>query len=100
MTPAMGVASPEPAWWLWIVITLIAAASQTARNAMQKGLTTTVGTVGATLVRFLFGLPFAVVSLLLVVKVTGLALPRISSSVPRGTRAGSPSASVSGARPR
>ena len=78
MTPAMGVASPEPAWWLWIVITLIAAASQTARNAMQKGLTTTVGTVGATLVRFLFGLPFAAVSLLLVVQVTGLALPRIS----------------------
>ena len=83
MTPAMGVASPEPAWWLWIVITLIAAASQTARNAMQKGLTTTVGTVGATLVRFLFGLPFAVVSLLLVVQVTGLALPRISAKASR-----------------
>ena len=82
MTPAVGTAvgaaSAEPAWWLWIVLTLIAAASQTARNAMQKGLTTTVGTVGATLVRFVFGLPFAAISLLLVVQFTGLALPRIS----------------------
>ena len=82
MTPAMGAAvgaaSPEPAWWLWIVLTLVAAASQTARNAMQKGLTTTVGTVGATLVRFVFGLPFAAISLLLVVQFTGLALPRIT----------------------
>ena len=71
-------ASPEPAWWLWIVLTLVAAASQTARNAMQKGLTSTVGTVGATLVRFVFGLPFAVVSLLLVLRFTGLPLPGIS----------------------
>ena len=78
MTPALGAASPEPGWWWWIALTLIAAASQTARNAMQKGLTTTLGTVGATLVRFVFGLPFAAISLLLVVRLTGLALPRIS----------------------
>jgi drug/metabolite transporter (DMT)-like permease len=78
MTPVVGAASAEPAWWLWIVLTLIAAASQTARNAMQKGLTTTVGTVGATLVRFVFGLPFAVISLIMVVQFTGLALPQIT----------------------
>jgi drug/metabolite transporter (DMT)-like permease len=79
MTPGLGAASPEPAWWWWIALTLIAAASQTARNAMQKGLTTTLGTVGATLVRFVFGLPFAAVSLLLVARFTGLAVPRISA---------------------
>ena len=36
---------------------------QTARNAMQRELTATLGTVGATHVRFLFGFPFALVFL-------------------------------------
>jgi drug/metabolite transporter (DMT)-like permease len=44
---------------LWAIFTLIAAAAQTARNAMQRELTATLGTVGATHVRFLFGFPFA-----------------------------------------
>lgn len=44
---------------LWALFTIIAAALQTARNAMQRSLVETVGTVGATHVRFLFGLPFA-----------------------------------------
>jgi drug/metabolite transporter (DMT)-like permease len=44
---------------LWAVFTLIAAAAQTARNAMQRELTATLGTAGATHVRFLFGFPFA-----------------------------------------
>ena len=44
---------------LWAVFTIIAAAAQTARNAMQRELTATLGTVGATHVRFLFGFPFA-----------------------------------------
>jgi len=44
---------------LWAVFTLIAAAAQTARNAMQRELTARLGTVGATHVRFLFGFPFA-----------------------------------------
>ncbi len=48
---------------LWIPATLIAAAAQTARNAMQRSLTESLGTVGATQVRFLFGLPFAVLFL-------------------------------------
>lgn len=65
-------------WWLWIVLTLVAAASQTARNAMQKGLTGPLGTVGATLVRFLFGLPFAALSLLVVLTVTGKSPPPLS----------------------
>ena len=49
------------------VFTLIAAAAQTARNAMQRELTATLGTVGATHVRFLFGFPFALLVLCAVV---------------------------------
>jgi drug/metabolite transporter (DMT)-like permease len=60
---------------LWAVFTLIAAAAQTARNAMQRELTATLGTVGATHVRFLFGFPFALVFLAGVLLVTGSALP-------------------------
>src|SRR5215468_11198883 len=60
---------------LWAVFTLIAAAAQTARNAMQRELTTTLGTVGATHVRFLFGFPFAIAFLIAVVLATGLPLP-------------------------
>ena len=58
---------------LWAVFTLIAAAAQTARNAMQRELTATLGTVGATHVRFLFGFPFALVFLAGVLLVTGAA---------------------------
>ncbi len=63
---------------LWAVFTLIAAAAQTARNAMQRELTATLGTVGATHVRFLFGFPFAVLFLIGVLTVTGSDLPRPS----------------------
>jgi drug/metabolite transporter (DMT)-like permease len=62
--------------YLWAVFTLIAAASQTARNAMQRELIATLGTVGATQVRFLFGFPFALVFLLGVSIATGDPLPR------------------------
>ncbi|MBV9349119.1 MAG: DMT family transporter [Pseudolabrys sp.] len=61
---------------LWAVFTLIAAAGQTARNAMQRELTATLGTVGATHVRFLFGFPFALLFLAGVLWATGLALPK------------------------
>ncbi|RTL53756.1 MAG: EamA/RhaT family transporter [Bradyrhizobiaceae bacterium] len=44
---------------LWIPFTLVGAAGQVARNAMQRGLTGPLGTLGATHIRFLFGLPFA-----------------------------------------
>jgi drug/metabolite transporter (DMT)-like permease len=60
---------------LWAVFTLIAAAAQTARNAMQRELTATLGTVGATHVRFLFGFPFAVIFLLAVMVIAGYGLP-------------------------
>lgn len=62
--------------WLWIVFTVTAAFFQTLRNAMQRELTATLGTVGATHVRFLFGFPFALISLIGVMLWTGLPLPR------------------------
>ena len=60
---------------LWAAFTLIAAAAQTARNAMQRELTATLGTVGATHVRFLFGFPFALLILAGVMIATGASLP-------------------------
>ena len=61
--------------WLWALFTIIAAAAQTVRNATQRELTTTLGTAGATHVRFLFGLPFAVVFLGVVLLASGQVLP-------------------------
>lgn len=60
---------------LWIAATLIGAAAQTARNAAQASLTRSIGLIGATQVRFLFGLPFALLFLLLVTLTTGEAVP-------------------------
>src|SRR6202158_2047482 len=61
--------------WLWAVFTVIAAFTQTVRNAAQRELTGTLGTVGATHVRFLFGCPFALI-ILAGVLLSGAALPR------------------------
>jgi drug/metabolite transporter (DMT)-like permease len=46
---------------IWIPATVLAAAFQVARNAAQRSLMTGAGPWGATLVRFLFGLPFSLV---------------------------------------
>ena len=56
---------------LWALFTVIAAAAQTVRNAAQRELTATLGTVGATHVRFLFGAPFALLFLTGVLLATG-----------------------------
>jgi drug/metabolite transporter (DMT)-like permease len=60
--------------FLWAVFTVVAAAAQTMRNAAQKELTGTLGTVGAAQVRFLFGCPFALL-FLLAMRAGGNALP-------------------------
>jgi drug/metabolite transporter (DMT)-like permease len=52
--------------WAWIPIVVWAAFAQTIRNAAQRSLVNDMGTLGATLVRFLYGLPFAAAWLLLV----------------------------------
>ena len=60
---------------LWILATLVAAGAQTARNAMQSSLTVSLGTLGATQVRFVYGLPFAVAFLALAAAVAGGGVP-------------------------
>ena len=58
--------------WIWIVFTVGAAGTQTLRNALQRSLTERLGTIGATHVRFLFGLPFGLLLLALSAATTGL----------------------------
>jgi drug/metabolite transporter (DMT)-like permease len=63
--------------WLWIPVTIWAAFAQTLRNAAQRHLVADLGTLGATLVRFLYGLPFALLWLLAVRSFGGFALPAL-----------------------
>jgi drug/metabolite transporter (DMT)-like permease len=56
---------------LWIPATLLGAAGQVARNTMQRRLTDTIGTLGATQVRFLYGFPFSLLFLAVVLGVSG-----------------------------
>ena len=65
---------------LWVVFTLLGAVGQTARNAMQRELTPRLGALGATLVRFLFGFPFALLILAAVLGVTGEKLPPLNGT--------------------
>lgn len=67
--------------WLWVVFTLLAALGQTLRNAMQRELTNTVGTFGATMVRFLYGLPFALLFLSVVLLATGERVPALDGRI-------------------
>ncbi len=61
------------ATWAWIPIVIGAAFAQTIRNAAQRSLVNELGTLAATLVRFLYGLPFALAWLLLVQSLSGPA---------------------------
>jgi len=64
--------------YLWVAFTLLGAVGQTARNAMQRELTPQLGALGATLVRFLFGFPFALLFLAAVLAWTKSPLPEIN----------------------
>ena len=46
--------------YFWIPAAVFASGFQVARNAFQRGMMSATGPWGATLVRFLFGLPFSV----------------------------------------
>lgn len=61
-----------------MAFTLLGAVGQTARNAMQRELTPSLGALGATLVRFLFGFPFALLFLALVLAWTQSPPPAIN----------------------
>lgn len=60
-------------------VTIAAASAQVFRNGAQAGLTKTIGTLGATQVRFIFGLPFALLFLLAALGLTGQSLPGITA---------------------
>ena len=60
---------------LWIPITIAAAALQTVRNGLQKHLKGRLNTTGATFSRFLYAWPLAILYVLLLTGVAGLAVP-------------------------
>lgn len=64
--------------WAWVPIVLWAALAQTARNAAQRSLVAQAGTLGATLARFLYGLPFAAAWVVVL-----HALPATAAAIPR-----------------
>jgi drug/metabolite transporter (DMT)-like permease len=61
--------------WIWIPITFLAAFMQAARTAGQKYLTKDFSAVGASYVRFLWGLPFALGYLYFLNRMGGHELP-------------------------
>jgi drug/metabolite transporter (DMT)-like permease len=68
--------------WAWIPISVWGAIAQTARNAAQRSLVAQGGALGATLARFLYGLPFAALWLAAL-----YAVPATAGAVPHfGTR--------------
>ena len=66
---------------LWVPVTLLAAASQVFRNGVQARLSERVGTLGGTQVRFVFGLPFGLIFLAILLAGTGASLPPITPEV-------------------
>lgn len=60
-------------------MTLAAASAQVFRNGAQAGLTKTIGMLGATQVRFVFGLPFALLFLAGGLAFTGQPLPGLTT---------------------
>lgn len=66
---------------LWVPLTLVAAATQVVRNGAQANLTGKIGNLGATQVRFIFGLPFAVLLLAGALIAEGANVPAITRTV-------------------
>ena len=64
---------------LWVPITVGAAAGQVLRNGAQASLTAKIGTLGATQVRFIFGLPFAVLFLTFALWISGEHIPDVNT---------------------
>ena len=73
---------------LWVPITLVAAGAQVLRNGAQAHLTNKIGTLGATQVRFVFGLPFAAMFLLAALTVADAGMPSFDSFALAWTVAG------------
>ncbi len=69
-----------PPSWLWIPLTVFAAAAQTVRNTAQRHLVGELGTLGATLVRFLYGMPVLTLWLGILLALGGFELPTLTWS--------------------
>jgi len=63
-----------------VPVTIAAASAQVFRNGAQAGLTKTIGMLGATQVRFVFGLPFALLFLATALWLTGQPLPGLTNT--------------------
>lgn len=68
----------DSALW-WVPLTLVACATQVWRNGLQSNLTAKIGTLGATQVRFIFGLPFAVLFLVAMLLMQQAPLPHFNN---------------------
>jgi drug/metabolite transporter (DMT)-like permease len=66
--------------YLWVIVTVVATGLQVVRNALQRGMIGDAGPWGATLVRFLFGLPFSLVFLGLATLAAPTARPQFSAA--------------------
>lgn len=64
--------------WLWIPLTIFAAAAQTVRNTAQRRLTDELGTLGATLVRFVYGMPLLTLWLVALLALPGVRAPPLT----------------------
>jgi len=64
---------------LWVPFSLAGSAAQIFRNSAQASLTQRIGTLGATQVRFVYGLPFAVIFILVALAVTGSPFPHFDA---------------------
>lgn len=62
---------------LWLPVTLLAALMQTWRTALQQRLRGLLSVNAAGLVRYLYGVPFAIAFLMLYLKVAGSAFPAL-----------------------
>ena len=60
---------------LWVVFTIAAAATQALRTAVQRRMTTTLGNLGASYIRFSYAFPIAWLFSLFYNNYTGAALP-------------------------
>lgn len=69
-----------PSPLLWVPVTVAAATAQVFRNGAQANLTAKIGTLGATQVRFIFGLPFAALFLTTALVLAGVGLPSVGAA--------------------
>ncbi|MBO9581328.1 MAG: DMT family transporter [Sphingobium sp.] len=65
---------------LWVPVTIVAGSAQVLRNGLQAKLTREIGTLGATQVRFIYGLPFAILFWLIAWALIGGPMPRFTQA--------------------